>query len=357
MPDQAPQAAGPTLRPAHVAVVGYGYAGRSFHAYLTGLVPSLHLHAVVARDPEKQEQARRERGCRVYADFGQALADPEVDLVVLATPNRLHCGLAVQALRAGKHVVTDKPMCLSLEECDRMIAASQESGRLLAVFQNRRWDGDFLTLQQLLAQGELGRLRWLEMAWQGARSYGKWRGRADCGGGRFFDLGAHMLDQALLLMPGLVTRVFCRMHQDDPETDTETHALLMLDFEDGATCVIDAGSMHWIAKPRFYACGDKAAFLKYGLDPQEKAMKEGNIDAAVEDEAQYGLLKSASGERRIPTLPGRWRRFYEMVGDHLAGRVPCAGMVRLEESRRVMAVFDAALLSARTGRALTGLGL
>jgi predicted dehydrogenase len=345
------------MKPANAAVIGYGYAGRAFHTYLIGLAPSLRLHAVVARDPEKREQARRERGCRVYSEVDQVLTDPEVDLVVLATPNPLHCELALRALQAGKHVVTDKPMCLTLEECDRMIAAAQAAGRLLAVFQNRRWDGDFLTLRKLQAEGALGRLRWLEMAWQGAHPCRNWRSQAAQGGGRFFDLGAHLLDQMLLLLPGRVTSVHCRMHHDDPTTDTETHALLTLGFEDGATGVIDTGSMHWISKPRFYACGDQSAFLKHGLDPQEKAMNEGDIDAAVEPEATWGLLKSKDGERRIPTLPGRWRAFYGMIGDLIAGRAPAEAPVRLEESRRVMAVFDAALASARSGQVVSGIFL
>ena len=142
-----------------VAVIGYGFAGRSFHSYLVSITPGLKLHGVASRSPETRKRIESERGCKAYTTFEEVLADPEVDLVVLATPNATHCNLAVKASEAGKHVVTDKVAALNLAEFDSMAAAAQKSGKLLSVFQNRRWDGDFLTLKQLIAEGKLGDLR------------------------------------------------------------------------------------------------------------------------------------------------------------------------------------------------------
>jgi scyllo-inositol 2-dehydrogenase (NADP+) len=329
-------------------VIGYGFAGRSFHSYLIRLDTGLRLHGICSRSAETRERIVRERGCPAYESFEQVLDDPEVDLVVLATPHSVHAEQAVRALDAGKHVVTDKVMCTSLAECDRMIEAARRNDRLLTVFHNRRWDGDYLTLRRLIEEGELGELRWLEMAWQVFGPPRGWRGRREMGGGRLFDLGAHMLDQVMLIFPAAVESVYCRMHHDYPDHDVESHAMLVVGFEGGATAVVDAGGMHAIPKPRIHAFGTDGAFVKRGLDPQEEAMKAGDIDAAVEPEANYGRLRTREGERVVLTVPGRWRCFYENVADALAGRAEPA--VRLEEVRRCMAVLEAAFRSAEQGQ-------
>lgn len=333
----------------NAAVIGYGYSGRSFHSYLIGLEPGLRLHGIAVRDPQLRQQAAAERQCATYASFEEAIADRMVDLIVLATPNDTHAGLAIRALEAGKHVVTDKIMCLTLAECEAMISASQASGKMLSVFHNRRWDGDFLTLRRLLAEGRLGDLRWLEMAWQGFRPMRRWRALRHAGGGRFFDLGAHLLDQTLLLIPHTVTSVYCRLHYDHPGTDTESHALLVLGFSNGATACLDTGSMHALGKPRFYATGTGGAFVKYGLDPQEAALQNGAIETATEAPESYGRYEDGNGPVSIPTLPGRWTTYYATIAAQLSGRKTAETSVSLTEMWRLMAVYDAALSSARTG--------
>jgi scyllo-inositol 2-dehydrogenase (NADP+) len=322
------------------AVIGYGYAGRAFHSYLIGLEERLELAGIASRSPETRRRIATERGCHAYESLDDVLADDSVDLVVLGTPHHVHAEQAIAALDAGKHVVTDKPMCTTLAECDAMIAAAERNDRMLQVFQNRRWDGDYLTLRKLLDEGALGDLRWLEMAWQVPRAPGGWRGQKAAGGGRFFDLGAHMLDQTLMLFPQAVTSVFCRIHYDYDTSDVDSHAMVVLGFADGRTAVVDAGGMHAIAKPRFHAFGSAGAFRKYGVDPQEKAMKEERIDQAVEPEENYGLYADGQSERRIPTIPGCWREFYRNVAAVLIDQAPPA--IKLHETRRVMAVYDAA---------------
>jgi scyllo-inositol 2-dehydrogenase (NADP+) len=188
------------------------------------------------------------------------------------------------------------------------------------------------------------------MAWQGFGPWGGWRGKAAMGGGRFYDLGAHLIDQMCLLFPQPIETVYCRMHHDyDPaRSDTESEALVIITFADGRTGVCDLSGMTAISKPRFYAKGDRATFQKFGLDPQENAMKAGDIDSAIEDPANYGRLKGPDGERTAPTLPGRWRNFYENIADVLArGAAPA---VTLSSVRRQISVMDAALRSAQTGQ-------
>lgn len=328
-------------------VIGYGFAGRSFHSYLISLTPGLSLHGVMSRDAATRQKIAAERGCRAYADFDAVLSDPDVDLVVLATPSSTHAPLAIAALGAGKNVVTDKVMCLNLTECDAMMDAAKQSGKLLTVFQNRRWDGDFLTVKQAMTDGTLGDVRWLEMAWMGFGAWGGWRGRAEMGGGRFYDLGAHLIDQMAVLFPGSIESVYCRMRRDFPETNTDSEALIIVTFEGGATGICDLSSLSAWSKPRFLAHGSKATLAKWGLDPQENAMKAGDIDAAREDPQTYAKLSTSGGETILPTLPGRWRSFYENVAETLAGRAEIE--VTLPQARRVMTILDAALRSAATG--------
>ena len=329
-------------------VIGYGMAGEKFHCYLIDLSPGLTLHGASSRNAETRNRIVAERGIKAYDGLAAVLADPDVDLVVLATPNATHAELAVQALDAGKHVVTDKIMCLNLAECDRMIAAAERSGKLLNVFQNRRWDGDYLTVHKLMAEGHLGEVRWLEAAWQRDGPPRSWRGQADMGGGWLYDLGAHLIDQILLLMPQPVTSVYCRMHHDFPAHDVASHTMVVIGFENGATAVCDLGSMAYIGKPRFQIYGTEATFIKYGLDPQENAMKAGDIDAAEEPEALYGRLNNGESEQVIPTVAGRWRNYYENIADVLNNNAEPA--VKLSEARRVIAVVDAAKQSAESSQ-------
>ena len=195
----------------NVVVIGYGFAGRCFHAYLVGLASGLNLYGIATSRPQARDQIQRDLGVKTFRHFDEVLADPAVDLVVLATPNDLHAPHAIQALAAGKHVVTDKPMCLSIAEADQMIAASQAHDRLLSVFQNRRWDGDFLAVKDALAQGLLGDPFLLELFWGQYGPPRGWRSIARHGGGKFFDLGAHLVDQALQLIDAPLTKV-CTGH-------------------------------------------------------------------------------------------------------------------------------------------------
>ncbi|MDA0710436.1 MAG: Gfo/Idh/MocA family oxidoreductase [bacterium] len=333
----------------NVVVIGYGFAGRRFHSYLVGLEPGLNLYGVSSRDPQTRELILAERKCLAFSSYEEVLADDQVDLVVLATPNAQHAPDAIAALGAGKHVVTDKPMCLTLAQCDAVHQAALQSGRVFSVFQNRRWDGDFMTLQNLLSEGQLGDLRWLEMAWVNASKPGGWRGENSPGGGRIYDLGAHLLDQCLLVFTEAVTSVFCRLHRDFGSDQVESHAMITIGFEDGATAIVDTGSMHHTPKPRIQAFGRSGSYVKYGRDPQEEAMKQEKIDTARESPETFGTLVAGKTEKKVATLPGRWRNYYELIACQITNR-PCVHQpVRFEETRRVMAVIDAAFESAQTG--------
>jgi len=331
----------------HTVVVGYGRAGKGFHSYLVSITPGLELYGVVSGRDEARRQAVTDHGCKTFATIDEALDDPEVDLIVLATPNHTHCPLALKAISAGKNVVTDKVICLTVEECERMTLAAQTKGVFLTCFQNRRFDGDFLTLRRLMEEGRLGDILWLEMAWQGKRPMRGWRSRAEFGGGRVYDLGAHLIDQLLLFFPQPVENVYARMLFGGEDTNAETEALVVVNFVGGKTGVLDFSSRAMLSKPRFYARGESATFRKFGLDPQEAAMMAGDIDAAVYDPQDDGILVTAETEETIPTTPGRWHTFYENVADVLLhGAEP---VVKHAELLRQLRVLTAARQSGLTG--------
>lgn len=329
------------------AIVGYGASARVFHAPLIQRTAGLELVGFASRSAQTRSQIEQETSLRSYDGLDAVLADPQVDLVVLATPHDVHAAMAVAALDAGKHVVTDKVMCLNLAEYDRMRAAAQRSGKLLTVYHNRRWDGDFLTVRKLLAGGRIGAPRWLELSWSKYGMWRSWRGSRQRGGGRVYDLGAHLIDQALLLIDQPVERVWAEIQRDWPDADVESQAMITITFADGARAVIDVGCLTRYDKPRFHVVGTGGTFVKFGLDPQEAALKAGDLDAAREAPADFGRLITADGQATVPTETGRWLSFYENVVATLNGTAQPA--VTLDQMERLIAVLDAAFESERIG--------
>jgi scyllo-inositol 2-dehydrogenase (NADP+) len=338
----------------NVVVVGYGFAGRCFHTYLVGLADGLNLYGVVTSRAEAQADIKDRLGVKTFARFEEVLADPLVDLVVLATPNDLHAPQAIQAMAAGKHVVTDKPISLDVAQADAMIEASRQHDRLLSVFQNRRWDGDYLTVKRLIENGTLGHAFYFESFWG---QYGQprgWRSEAAHGGGKLVDLGAHMIDQALQLIEAPVAQVYCRFFNQGWVTDVEDHAHCILSFANGVEFHIGTSSLARKPKPRWYILGTEASFVKEGVDPQEKAMIDGAIDAAVEAPENHPRLwhqiNGQSSETVMQPVSGRWRSYYENIAAALADRQALA--VKPESVRAVMAVLEAAAASAASGQAV-----
>ncbi len=330
-----------------IAVIGVGAAGRFIHAPLIATTPGLRLAGVCARDESRRTEVAAALGCRAWADYQTVLADPAIDVVVLATPTAAHVGQALAALAAGKHVVVDKPVCLELAELDQLAAAECAAGRTLAVFHNRRWDGDFRTVRRLLDAGVLGRPLAIELAWGAhGRPHG-WRATIAGGGGRVYDLGTHMADQLCQLMPSAPRTVHARLHVPLPGDEVESHAHLVIGFADGATGVIETGYISALPKPRYRVLGSLACFEKHGLDPQEAALKAGDVDTAREDPDHYGWLSDGHTRTRVPTVPGSWRGFYEGLRDHLRGEAP--NPVPLASVRPAMAVIAAAFRSAERG--------
>jgi scyllo-inositol 2-dehydrogenase (NADP+) len=333
------------------AIVGYGSAGRTIHLPLIAHEPRLKLRGIMARKAETREQAKAAHGCLTYSTIEEMLGDEELDLVIITTPHDSHAPIAIQSLDAGKNVVTDKPMCLSMSEYDAMVEAQKRSGKLLTVFHNARESGDFRTLRSVMESGQLGEMRWLELNWNrhGLSQRSKWRNEASANGGRLIDLGVHLIDQALLVFPQRIMSVYTRMNKDWPDADVESACMITIAFDGGGTAIIDVGSMTRYAKPKYIAVGTQATWTKPPniYDPQDAAVSSSDYTKNIEPEMGYGTLIAEIATNQTHTISGDWRTFYYNLADVLLeGAKP---LVQLDEMRRVILVMTAALESARTG--------
>lgn len=337
-----------TARPVpNVALVGFGYAGRTFHAPLIAACSGLRLHAIVTRKPDEALAAWPE--IRTAPSLEAVLADPEVDLVVLATPNALHAPQARAALEAGKAVVIDKPFALSLAEAREVAGLARDRGLFLSVFHNRRWDADFLGLQREIASGALGPIRTFESHFDRFRPEvrDRWRERDEPGGGLWNDLGPHLIDQALVLF-GRPLGVSCELAvlRDGGEAVDWAHAVLR--YADKRV-ILHADMTTPAPDRRFAVHGAKASWLKSGLDVQEDQLKTGlsvgGADWGV-DPRPAMVIDGATGVRtEAPCPPGDYPAYYAAVAAALTGQGP--NPVPPEQALTVMEVLEAGLESDR----------
>jgi len=343
-------------RPLRVGLLGYGLAGRVFHAPLIAATPGLVLAAVVTRD------ADRRAALHAAHPAAEALATPEelwaragsLDLIVVATPNSSHVALAQAALEAGLPVVVDKPFAATAAAARALVAVARSRGRLLTVFQNRRWDGDFLTVQNLVAGGELGAIRRFESRferWNPVPKVGwRERGEPEEAGGLLFDLGSHVIDQALQLF-GPVRTVYAEIDRRRSGVVVDDDSFVALTHASGTR------SHLWVSKvcaqrgPRFRLLGERGAFTKFGLDGQEAAMAAGVVPSGPswgeEPAAQWGVLGVDGSAAPLRTEPGAYPRFYAAVA--AAVRTGSAMPVDPEDAIAGLDVIEAAQIAAARG--------
>lgn len=283
----------------------------------------LNLRAIVQRKGD--DALRLYPNATQVRSVEELLAIPEIQLVVVATPNTSHYPLAKQCLLAGKDVVVDKPFTTTYGEAKELVDLASQRGRLLTVYQNRRFDGDFRTLSRLLAGDSLGRVVLFESHFDRYRLELRpdaWRERPEPGSGIFFDLGVHLLDQALLLFgtPEAITADI-RIEREGGRVDDAFDVLL---HYPKMRALLRASMVALAPDLRFLVRGEKAAYVKHGIDPQEEALKRGEVprDGSWGDEARefWGTLQSANGAERVETQSGDYRLFYENVRDAILGK-------------------------------------
>jgi len=341
---------------ANAAVIGYGFAGRCFHAYLIGLADGLDVYSIATRNPERRAAAAENYpDAVIYQTIDQVIANDLVDLVVLATPHDTHAELAIKAMDNGKHVVTDKIMCMNTAEAEAMIEASNRNNVLLSVFHNRRWDWDYTTVKEIIDDGLLGTPYLFQVAIMRCGAPGGWRGVKSQSGGILFDWPAHFVDQALQLVDSPVKTVFCDIHYDQHwETDIGNYANLWLRFQNGVLYQIEIGNLARQTKPRWYIQGNLGGLVKHGIDPQEPAMINGNIDAAEQYPENYAQVSTeVDGKVEdliVEPVKSSWRAYYQNISDVLNDGDEL--IVKPEQVLEVMRVYDAAMASSKSNEAI-----
>lgn len=341
----------------NVGLVGYGFASKTFHAPLIQATDGLDLVAVSSSDAGK-----------VQADLpdvdveGQALAlcqRGDIDLIVIPTPNDSHFPLAKAALNAGKHVVVDKPFTVTLSEAKQLKALAMDKERLVSVFHNRRWDSDFLTLQALLSAGTLGRITGFESRFDRFKPVvrDRWREKAAPGGGIWFDLGPHLLDQACELF-GMPNAILLELGSRRDGAQADDDFLVLLEYSEQRVS-LSAGTLVAEPTPRFRLHGTQGSYVKYGLDPQEDRLKAGEIPAPQWGEDRPGTLTLCSSDNdesplmrhEHPTQPGDYLAYYQGVAAALRDKAPMS--VTIDDALRCMTLLEAGLDSHRQRRWIT----
>ncbi|MEH0934127.1 Gfo/Idh/MocA family protein [Micromonospora psammae] len=348
-----------TRAPLRVGLLGYGIAGRVFHAPLIAATPGLRLHAIVTASPERREQARHEHPDARLVDDADLLwrSADALDLVVVATPNSQHVPMARAAIAAGLPVVVDKPLAPTAAQGRELVDEAERRGVPLTVFQNRRWDGDFLTARRLVQQGALGRVTRFESRferWRPAIKPG-WRelGAPQEAGGVLWDLGAHLVDQAVQLF-GPVRSVYAEVDRRRPGAQVDDDAFVALTHTGGVRSHLWMSAVAAQLGPRLRILGDRAAYTTYGLDVQEEALRDGGRpDRPGWGEVtpdRYGQLGVDGELRPVPTAPGRYQDFYAEVATALRDGTPLP--VDPRDSVDTVALIELAHRSAARGEVL-----
>ncbi|MFI2366913.1 Gfo/Idh/MocA family oxidoreductase [Streptomyces sp. NPDC018833] len=349
--------------PLRVGLVGYGLAGSVFHAPLIATTEGLVIDTVVTSNEERRAQAGADLGDGVrFAAAPEELwqrAD-ELDLIVVASPNRTHVPIATAALEAGLAVVVDKPVAGTAAEARALAALADDRGLVLSVFQNRRWDNDFLTLRRLVTDGELGEVQRFESRFERWRPQlkGGWRESGDPAefGGLLYDLGSHVVDQALTLF-GPAVRVYAESDVRRPGAAADDDTFIAVTHASGVRSHLYMSATTAQLGPRFRVLGSRAGYVKYGLDPQEADLRDGRRPAAgepwgVEPEGLWGRIGSGEspvtgGGTPVETVPGDYPAYYAAVA--AAVRDKSTPPVTALEAAAALDILEAARRSARDG--------
>ncbi|GBQ60366.1 oxidoreductase [Komagataeibacter swingsii] len=341
----------PPRWPLRVGLVGYGFAGRTFHAPLINATPGLELAAVCSR--QRDAVLHDWPQVTVTPTPDSLFALPDLDMVVIATPNTTHADLAIAALRAGLHVVVDKPFTTTLEQARTVARVARKQGRFLSVFQNRRWDSDFLGIRNLIATGQVGRVTELESRMDRFRPLvrERWRETDAAGSGLWFDLGPHLADQALHLfgLPDLVQASLASLRDNARGDDWAQVLLIYGERRVSLHCSLLAA---W-AGPRFVVQGTRGTIVKRQADQQENQLRAGMRPGDPgwgADPDDMLVFDGADTPRALPAPPGDQRIYYAMLRDAIMGRghnpVPPIQAVAL------MAVMETCLESSQRQMAL-----
>jgi scyllo-inositol 2-dehydrogenase (NADP+) len=353
-------------KPLRVAIIGYGLAGAVFHAPLIASTPGMEVVAIVTNNAARQKQAKRDfPDAEVLSTVEHIWRNAaDYDLVVVATANRAHVPLGLAAMEAGLPVVIDKPMAASVRDAEKLIDAGKRTGKLLTVFQNRRWDNDFLTVRKLIAGDVLGKITRFESRFERYRVEPRtdsWReSAAEEASGLLYDLGSHLIDQALQLF-GQPVSVYAEVEKRRPGAQVDDDSFVALHFANGVHAHLWMSVVARSAGPRYRIYGLRGTYEKWGVDPQEPDLvagkRPGDPNWGMEPRERWGQLSTDIAgvhvEGAVETMPGAYERYYAILRDALVA----GGAAPVDPADAVAAlrVIEAAQESARSGT-VVGLG-
>jgi scyllo-inositol 2-dehydrogenase (NADP+) len=336
-----------------VGLIGFGLAGRAFHAQVIRATPGLRLAAILQR--HGSEAAQKYPDVRVVRSVEELLIIPDIRLVVIATPNETHAPIARQCLEAGRDVVVDKPFATTLKEAAEVVDLARKCGRLITVYQNRRYDGDFQALRKIVADKRLGRIVRFETNYDRFRpelKQGAWRERVEPGAGILFDIAPHLIDHAMVLF-GLPDAVTADVRVERASAVVDDSFDVMLHYAAGMRAVLRSTMLAVVTRPRFVVHGTRGSFVKQTFDPQEINLRRGVIPESgpwgEEAEEDWGVITTIEDDvavkRSVPPANSDYRDYYANVRDAMLGRAELA--VTPEYALQAMRVLELARESSR----------
>lgn len=342
------------MKKLQVGLAGFGPGGHIFNAPIIDSTEGFNISAAMTSNPQNIKVAREKYPqTRIVTDYGELLRNDQLDLIVITTPNHTHYPMTKEALAAGKHVVVEKPFTVTTREAEDLIRVSKENQLVLSINHNRRWDSDFQTVRKVIASQKLGKIVEYQAHFDRFRNYIKpgWKEQDDIpGSGILYDLGSHLIDQALLLF-GFPVEVFATLsaqRADSRVTDSFELFLLYPDLK----VRLSAGMLVKKPGPRYTVLGRNGSFLKYGMDPQEEALKAGHNPKTfsswgVEEPQSWGTIYLDKNGRthteKVKSEPGDYRRFYQNIYQAIAYNAPLE--VTPEQAKRVIQIIEAAYRS------------
>jgi predicted dehydrogenase len=344
-------------------------SAKVFHIPLIQVTPAFKLHAIVQRTPKPNDDAAKDHpSSKIYHSATEMFADPLIDIVVITTTPDTHFSFAKSALEFGKHVLVEKPFVPTSSEAQQLIEISQKTGKLICVYQNRRWDTDFLTVQKLIGDDKLGRVVEFETHFDRYKPVRpeSWKGTLgmDHAGGVVYDLGTHLLDQAYVLfgMPKSVTAIFSNQ-RNDGEAEPDSITVMLGYGADGALVTAKAGVICVETEQlRYWVRGTKGSFKKFHLDVQEDqlkaGLKPGNKSFGIENDDSSGKLVVLEGDKPKSSIfknvePKTYAALYDGFAKAIEGGGENAVPVKASEARDVLKIIEAARESAKTGKTVT----
>lgn len=345
-----------------VGLAAYGMSGQVFHAPFISTNPHFKLCKIVERSKELSKE--RYPNATIVRSFEELIKDPAIELIVVNTPDSTHYEYARLALEAGKHVIVEKPFTSTTEEGEELIALAAEKGLMLSVYQNRRWDADFRTVQEIIAKGLLGRLVEYESTFARYRNFIKpntWKETGESGGGLTYNLGSHLIDQAIRLfgMPEAVFADIATMRTHGKVDDYFMIRFLRPSLAPDVKVTLKASYLMREAEPRFVLHGTLGSFVKHGVDKQEAALLRGEMPDqphwGEETEEEWGLIHTEiDGEeicRKYPGISGNYGGFYQNIFEHL--RLGEALQTGARDILNVIRVIEVAYQSQREGKVIS----